>query len=224
MTAIRLKHLSAALHGRPRLLRAMLTGLVAGLLALIKTGALAAFLIGFDIAVIVYLAAVIHLARTTPVEAIRRRAAREDEPAIAILWFTVLVTAACFAGIFLQLSAGATHGYDIALAALTTLCGFLFLHAMFALHYAHEYYDGTERDGTRADVGGLTFGGPDLPDYFDFLYFSFVIGMTAQTADVNITSPALRRIVLLHGLIAFVFNAVILALTVSIGASLLHPG
>jgi uncharacterized membrane protein len=84
---------------------------------------------------------------------------------------------------------------------------------MFALHYAHEYYD--EIDG-----GGLAFPGDDrAPDYWDFVYFAFVIGMTSQVSDVGITGKGIRRTAAAHGIVSFMFNAALLALTVNIAAS-----
>ena len=89
-----------------------------------------------------------------------------------------------------------------------------FVHVIFALHYAHEYYG--ER-GTGQD--GLIFPGNQKPDYFDFAYFSFIIGMTAQTADVSIASRAIRRTATAHGIVSFLFNVTLLALMVNIAAS-----
>jgi uncharacterized membrane protein len=94
------------------------------------------------------------------------------------------------------------------------LLSWAFIHTIFALHYAHEFYDVT--------AGGLAFpqGSAD-PDYWDFVYFSFVIGMTSQVSDVAVTSKELRRIVTAHGMLSFVFNAALLALTVNLAAGAL---
>ena len=99
------------------------------------------------------------------------------------------------------------------LAAATIMLSWTFIHTIFALHYAHEFYD--------ADInGGLAFpGGAAEPDYWDFVYFSFVIGMTSQVSDVGVTNQQLRRLVAAHGVVSFVFNATLLALTVNIAAS-----
>jgi uncharacterized membrane protein len=92
-----------------------------------------------------------------------------------------------------------------------------FVHTIFALHYAHEYY------GERGDnaIGGLTFPGRQAPDYWDFLYFSLVIAMTSQVSDVVITSKVIRRIVTVHGALAFFFNVAVFALTVNIVSNLI---
>ena len=105
----------------------------------------------------------------------------------------------------------------IALAGLTVFLSWSFMQTMFALHYAHEYY--MEKDGTLAE--GLEFPGQNhQPDYWDFVYYAFVIGTSTATADVNIVSSVMRRITTLHCVVAFFFNTTILALTVNIGAGL----
>ena len=95
---------------------------------------------------------------------------------------------------------------------LTIVLSWAFIHTMFALHYAHEFYDRT--------AGGMAFPGDDRePDYWDFVYFSFVIGMTSQVSDVDVTSKEIRRTVTAHGVVAFVFNVALLALTINLAAS-----
>jgi len=106
--------------------------------------------------------------------------------------------------------------FDIALVALTILSSWLFIHTVYALHYAHEYYDKAP-DGLAA---GLIFPHTKLPDYADFLYFSFIIGTSAQTADVSVSSRPMRRVVLFHCVLSFFFNTTLLALTVNIASSL----
>jgi uncharacterized membrane protein len=105
----------------------------------------------------------------------------------------------------------------VALVAITLLASWLVTHFCFAFRYAHEYY---ERD---QDViqGGLDFPGNQAPDYWDFLYFSLVLGMTFQVSDVEITSRKLRRLATLHGFLGFLFNTVLLAFAVNLAAGLL---
>ena len=101
------------------------------------------------------------------------------------------------------------------LAIVTILLSWSFTHIMFALHYAHEFY---EENGGRG--GGLNFPGDRTePDYWDFIYFAFVIGMTSQVSDVVITCRPIRHTVSAHGIISFIFNVALLALTVNIAAS-----
>jgi len=172
-------------------------------------------LVGWDIYVGLYLALVAHVVTVCDVHRIRQRAAREDEGQATILVLTVTAALASLGAIVAELgsSAGATRRPShVALAALTILLSWAFIHTIFALHYAHEFYDDT-------DGGGLAFPGGDLePDYWDFVYFSFVIGMTSQVSDVGITSKRIRRTVVAHGVVAFAFNAALLALSVNIAA------
>jgi uncharacterized membrane protein len=180
---------------------------------------------GWDLATVVYLALAFHMMARADVHGIRQRAARQDEGQLAILVLTVAAALASLAAIFALLgtSAGPHSGRQplhLVLAALTIVLSWAFIHTIFALHYAHEYYD---ENGGRG--GGMAFpGGDDAPDYWDFVYFAFVIGMTSQVSDVGVTSRRIRRTVAAHGVVSFVFNAALLALTVNIAASgLLAP-
>ena len=113
------------------------------------------------------------------------------------------------------------------LGIASVVLGWLCVHTMLAFHYAYEYY-GTDTsspkgpDGHRHHVGGLDFPGKEAPDALSFLYFSFVIGMTAQVSDVEVTSNSMRKLVLVHGILAFFFNTVILAAAVNVVVALGH--
>jgi uncharacterized membrane protein len=98
----------------------------------------------------------------------------------------------------------------------------VFLHTLFTLHYAHRFYGGDDDgDGVKGD--GLKFPeGVAEPLYWDFLYYSFTIGVASQTADVATTSTAMRKLTLLHSVLSFLFNTTILALAINVGASLLY--
>jgi uncharacterized membrane protein len=157
----------------------------------------------------------------------RLRAALQDEGQLVILALTA--GAAAFAMLTVayelhglkDLPSGATTAH-VGLAAGTILCSWFVTHTMFALHYAHGFYvDPDPDDDTVAHVGGLDIPGCPHPDYWDFLYFSFTIGMTFQTSDVQVTRRPLRRLTLAHGVLSFFFNTVILALSVNIAAGLL---
>ncbi len=100
----------------------------------------------------------------------------------------------------------------------TILLSWAFMHTIFALHYAREYYG----EGADRRIGGLVFPGNEEPDYWDFLYYSLVIAMTAQVSDVQITSRTIRRLSTVHGVVAFFFNVTVLALTVNIISSLMQ--
>jgi uncharacterized membrane protein len=107
----------------------------------------------------------------------------------------------------------ATLAWHIGLSIVAVGASWLLVHTVFTLRYAHAYYD---TDEAGSDVGGLIFPGNDPePDYLDIAYFAFVVGMTAQTADVSISGRTLRRLALLHGLISFVFNTTLVALVIS---------
>jgi uncharacterized membrane protein len=109
----------------------------------------------------------------------------------------------------------ATLAARLALAGLTVAASWTVTHTLFALHYAHHYYGDGPAPGDD-DRGGLAFPGDGLPDYWDFLYFSFVVGMTCQVSDVQVTSRAMRRMTLIHSVLSFFFNTVILALSVNL--------
>ncbi|HEX8428387.1 DUF1345 domain-containing protein [Hymenobacter sp.] len=148
---------------------------------------------------------------------IRRIVARED-PGRRLVFAFVLVAASSslLAVVFLLSSVHATTGYmrylHVGLAIAGVLSSWLLVHTMFTLRYAHIFYGA----GNGWPEGGLDFpGGEKEPDYFDFAYFSFVVGMTAQTADISISGQKLRRLALLHGLLSFGFNTVVVALTIS---------
>jgi uncharacterized membrane protein len=172
-------------------------------------------LAGWDIYVGLYLVLVAHLMSACDVHQIRARAAHEDEGQFTILVLTVTAALASLGAILAELGTSggsARPPSHIVLAAATILLSWAFIHVIFALHYAHEFYDDAG--------GGMAFPGPDsAPDYWDFVYFSFVIGMTSQVSDVALTSKRIRRTVAAHGVVSFVFNAALLALTVNIAAS-----
>jgi uncharacterized membrane protein len=179
-------------------------------------------LLGWDIGVVLYLVLIHHLMVTCGIDEIRRRAAEDDEGALAILILTGISALAIMGAIVAELgiakiSGQPRSGIGISIAMVTIFVSWAFVHTIFALHYAHEYY------GERGDhaIGGLTFPGRQSPDYWDFLYFSLVIAMTSQVSDVVITSKVIRRIVTVHGALAFFFNVAVFALTVNIVSNLI---
>src|SRR5437867_976972 len=206
-------------RGRPRLFTSLGIGVLvtAALAQLTHWRPATRALIGWDVCVGLYLVLAAHLMFTSTVEHIRLRAAQEDEGQSAILVLTVAAALASLAAIFALLGsstgAGATRQPPhVILATVTILLSWAFIHTIFALHYAHEFYD--------ESPGGMAFPGSDMePDYWDFVYFSFVIGMTSQVSDVGVTTKQIRRTVAAHGVVSFVFNAALLALTVNIAAS-----
>jgi uncharacterized membrane protein len=177
-------------------------------------------LVGWDVGASLYLLLAYHLIASSNVPRIREKAAMEDEGQFAILAVTAVAALASLAAIVVEL-ASPGNGRDtrqpiqLALAAGTIVLSWAAIHTVFALHYAHEFYDG----GGEADRGLAFPGGEQEPDYWDFVYFSFVIGMTSQVSDVGITSKRIRRAAAAHGIVSFFFNAALLALTVNLAAS-----
>ena len=114
--------------------------------------------------------------------------------------------------------------YHVGFAITSVILSWLMIHTIFAIRYAHLYYNllYEERMSQKEHKGGLIFPSDDPPDYFDFAYFSFVIGMTWQVSDVQISSRRIRRMVLFHALLSFLYNTVILALTINIISGLIQ--
>jgi len=153
-------------------------------------------------------------ARSRDTQSIRARARQEDQGRAGRLWLSIGVSAVVLVALVLELRAGHGSGVaGLALPGLALALAWAFMNTMFALHYAHRYYGDNAR---QQPLGGLDFPGDDAPDYWDFLYFSVVIGMTFQVSDVQITNRRLRRVALIQGVVAFVFNMVILALSVNV--------
>ena len=177
-------------------------------------------LIGWDVAVAVYLVLAFVMVSRFDLALVHRRAASQDEGGVLILVLTVLAAVASLAAIIAELGSArgsAAQNLYFAHAVLTILLSWTFIHVIFALHYAHEFYG----EGRDQNVGGLEFPDDDQPDYWDFIYFSFVVGMTFQVSDVQVTSKLIRRLVVAHGFVSFVFNVAILALMVNISSEFL---
>ncbi len=181
-------------------------------------------LLAWDCGVLVYLALSMYLFLTEPIERLPAHAEAQQEGEWTIFAMTLAVVVVSFVAVAGEFSIikSMPEGWqsaDVALVAVTLLVSWLMTHFSFAFRYAHEYYSYDE-GGPEIDRG-LEFPGETQPDYMDFLYFSLVLGMTFQVSDVQITSRKLRRVAALHGLLSFLFNTVILALTVNIAAGLL---
>jgi uncharacterized membrane protein len=173
-------------------------------------------LVGWDGGVALYLTLIFWIMARSSIERIRQRACVEDEGAMVLLMLTTASAVASLAAVMSELG-HAPSAYQVALGAVTILLSWTFMHVIFALHYAHEYYG----EGGDARIGGLEFPGNEEPDYWDFLYYSLVVAMTAQVSDVQISSKTLRRLTAVHGVIAFFFNVIVLALTVNIVSTMM---
>ena len=205
---------------RPRLFVSILLGLavIALLFSATDWRIATKLLVGWDIGVGLYLILAYHLIARSDVHRLRRRAANQDEGNSAILVLTIAAAIASMAAIFAELATApgvSRQPGQLILATATVVLSWAFIHSIFALHYAHEFYG----EGRDHKTGGITFPDDLEPDYWDFTYFAFTIGMCAQVSDVTVSSKPIRRTVLVHSVISFLFNAALLALTVNIAAS-----
>jgi uncharacterized membrane protein len=208
------------IRARPRLFVCAAVGLVTIALLPWSWRLASRLLIGWDVGISLYLIAILRVMSHADMTRMRRTAALQDEGRFGILILTVAAALASLAAIFIELGTGPRGaGRDpvhIGLATLTLVLSWAFIHSIFALHYAHEFY--SER---KLRHGCLAFPGEEEPDYWDFVYFSFVIGMTSQVSDVTVTSRVIRRTVAAHGIVSFIFNATMMALTVFLSAVLI---
>jgi uncharacterized membrane protein len=202
-------------YARPRTFISILIGIVAFFLLPGSLRLVTRALISWDIFVAMYLLLVYTMVLRSGVRHVRHNAALQDDGRFVILLVTALGAFASIAAIVFDLGASHRSGLDLTLATVTIALSWSAVHTQFSLHYAHEYYRG-------AKPGGLQFPSGDPhedADYWDFVYFSFVIGMTAQVSDVGITDKIIRRTATVHGIISFVFNTALVALMVNIAAS-----
>jgi len=173
-------------------------------------------LVGWDAGALLYLVLIYWTMSRATISSIRQRAAVEDEGALALLTLTTAAAVASLAAVLVEL--GHKPGaFQLVLGVGTILMSWAFMHSIFALHYTHEFYD----EGRDQKTGGLIFPGDEMPDYWDFLYYSLVVAMTAQVSDVQISSKTIRRLTMLHGVVSFFFNVAVLALTINIVSSLM---
>lgn len=151
---------------------------------------------------------------------LKRNAAGTDEPAAVIFAVTLLAVGVSIVSLFQVLNAGGTETViELILAFASVALGWLTIHTMAAMHYAHRYWS-PEMGDSEGDGRSLDFPGTAEPGGYDFLYFAFVIGMTAQTSDIVISSTAMRKINLGHAVVSFLFNTVLVAAAVNAVVSL----
>jgi len=203
------------IYARPRTFAALAIGIVVCLLLPHSLRLVTRLLIGWDVFTGLYLLLVFGMMMSGGSRHIRRNAALQDDGSFVILMVAALGAFASIAAIVFELGASKSAGPELALAVVTIVLSWAAVHTIFALHYAHEYYRGPK-------PGGLSFPDGDQkqdPDYWDFVYFSFTIGMTFQTSDVGITDRQVRRTTIAHAIMSFFFNTALVALTVNIAAS-----
>jgi uncharacterized membrane protein len=202
-------------YARPRTSIAILVGIVAYFLLPGSWRLVTRMVIGWDIVVALYLLLVYIMMARCGLAHIKRNAILQDDGRFLILLVTAFGAFASIAAIVFELGASHHSVPELTLATVTIVLSWAAVHTTFALHYAHEFYRG-------AKPGGLQFPSGDRhenADYWDFVYFSFVIGMTAQVSDVGITDKIIRRTATVHGIISFVYNTALVALMVNIAAS-----
>lgn len=214
-------------RSRPRLFTSVACGIAVGFLLPADMRDVTRLLVAWNCALWLYFLFVAIMIALAPDDAVRQTSEKQDDGRFTILILSSLAAFAAFGGIFAQLTIvkemhGLLRALHIGLAGLTVVSAWAFIHVMFALHYAHEYFvERVPRKNRPGKTpGGLKFPGSLEPDYLDFFYFSFVIGVACQTADVEIKAPGLRRTVMVHGVLAFFFNSAVLALSVNIAAGL----
>jgi uncharacterized membrane protein len=202
-------------YARPRTFFAIAMGIAAFFVNPAALRLVTRFLVGWDVFVAVYLLLVLVMMLRCDHRHIRHNAILQDDGRFLILMLTALGAFASIAAIVFELGASHRGVKELTLATVTIALSWAAVHTAFALHYAHDYYRG-------AKPGGLQFPSgeqKDHADYWDFVYFSFVIGMTAQVSDVGITDKGIRRTATAHGIVSFVYNTALVALMVNIAAS-----
>ncbi len=180
-------------------------------------------ILAWDIGTVVYLVSMTVLFATSPTERMPANAAAQEDGEWTLFYVVVAGILISFLAILAEFSimkssTPTQQEQRVALVAATLGLSWLLTQIVFALRYAHEYYQAKPGGGVD---GGLIFPGNEAPDYWDFFYFSAVLGMTFQVSDVNITARKFRRLATLHGLLGFLFNTVIIALTVNLASGLL---
>ncbi len=215
---------------RPRLFLSFLAGLLIILLLTAISysadwflGIDTILLIGWDIGLGIYLGWTFQLFAHCTTAHMRREAVLQDEGSLTILFLVIVTAALSMVAIIVSLGTPPGHPahqpLNLLLLFVTIVLSWSFIQTIFALHYAHEFY--AERHGSG---GGLIFPEDATPDYWDFVYFSFGIGTAAQVADVMVTSRRIRKTVVLHSMVAFVFNVTVLALMVNLASAAIAGG
>ena len=176
-------------------------------------------LVGGDAFFLMYLALMVRFTLQTTPDGLRRHASVEDEGILLIILLALAAVVLSLAAIFAQLAReGRPDTLDLSLVIASVPLGWATLHTIVAFHYAHLFYATDGEDV--GDVGGLDFPGTKEPGAWDFVYFSFVIGMTAQVSDVTVHAAGMRRLVLAHAIVSFFYNTVLLALAVNVAVEL----
>lgn len=217
------KHFSETI-GPQRLLYGLLAGLAAAALPIPLVWQYRG-LLGWCVGVSVYLSLAWWLCVCFDAPHTRARAQAQDEPSGVLFLLMLLAALACVAAIVILMQqsrglSGSERALHIALSMAALAASWLFIQTVFAFRYAHRYYQ--EEKLKEPDGPGLQFPGGLDPDYFDFLYYAHVVGMTSQVSDVQVTSREMRRLTLIHSVLSFGFNMLILALSINVVAGALQ--
>lgn len=174
-----------------------------------------ALLLGFDAAALVFLVLTARVFGKASPASMRVQARQQDVGRFGVLWSSVALSCMVLMALWVELHGESSSGgaLDILAAGATIVLSWLYMNMIFALHYAHGYYG--HRTGAHK---GLDFPGTQEPDYWDFAYFALVLGMTFQVSDVQIVNRRVRRMALMHSVIAFFFNVFIIAISVNVAA------
>ncbi len=221
------KRFAGFLHGmrhRPRLLLCAVLGALIYFITPPDLRQATRGLVAWNLATWTFLALIFTMMARDTRDSIRRHATLEEDNPWVVLSLGVVAGTAAMAAIVWELGpmkemAGWRRAEHIALVAATIFSAWTFIHTMFALHYAGEYYARSRDPDGDIVRGGLRFPGDDNPGWIEFLYQAFVIGCSCATSDVNVTSPTMRGACFVQSIVGFFFNTIILALTINIGAS-----
>jgi uncharacterized membrane protein len=210
----RMRHATAGLRVATGLAAGAATGAVASLFMV----ASASILVGWDVAVAVYLAWTWSAVWGLDSRLTAERAKRED-PSIPVADLLLIgagvaaLAAVAFALVKASQTAGGTKAFLITLGLVSVVLSWTLVHTVYALRYARAYY--------AEPTGGIDFNEDEPPNYIDFAYFAFTVGMTFQVSDTNITVKAVRRLTLRHALLSYLFGAVLLGLVINVVSTLL---
>lgn len=205
---------------RPRIAIALLVAILLYFPARLAFEPLRAALVAFDGMALLFILCCVWIAAATPATLMPRRAGEEDERKFAVLASGIVVAAILLAGLALELKGIKQKSVtEIALASATIVLVWGYLNMLFSFHYAHEFYRLRKRAGRP-----VRFPGTACPDYLDFIYFAFTIGMTFQVSDVEIRSGPIRHVAFLHALVSFFFSVLVLALMVNVLVGVLYFG
>lgn len=182
-------------------------------------------LVSWDLGALLYLGLAWALMARSDANMTRDHARSQDQSGYVIFLF--VVSAACAGIVAIGFIVSTLKGlafwpraWHLALSIGALISSWLLIQTVFAFHYARRYYE-NHRRGKTSEAGGLSFPGQQAPDYLDFAYYSFVVGMTSQVSDVTTSTRSMRRLTLIHGVLAFIFNIAIVAMSINIIASVI---